>query len=749
MNGTGGPAVGLPHHVELLDPSTDAGRERLAGLRSAGVDLHDTLAHQLEELVATRDPARTWTPETKRAAVREHLGGQTLASYGRWVHYPWRSAAVHLLGPEEFHELRTSRNRNKITTAEQHRLRSLTLGVAGLSVGSSTALTLVQEGLGREIRLADFDTLDLSNLNRLRATVLDIGIPKTTITARAIAELDPYVRVRLFSAGVTDDTIGPFLDGLDLLFEECDGLAMKLRLREEARRRRLPVLMETSDRGMVDVERFDLEPDRPILHGLAGDLRAADLEGLTTYEKVPAVLRIIGVETMSTRLGASMPDIDTTLKTWPQLASAVALGGALNTDVARRIALGSMTRSGRFFVDVSELVSDEAEGEVAPPPAEPSTTTPVAPVVPELVDRGPAEVPTDAMIRALVTFATLAPSGGNCQPWQLAWRDGELALGVHPERGLTLLDHRRYASLLAVGALLEYLCTAARATGWEPRVETFVDGVEDRSSCARIRFAPSAVDLEAKARVESLGSRVTNRRLGERRLPLPGGALDELAAVARDADSTLHVVTGDDALQRAGEVLAEGDRFRFLQPRLHQELLSEVRFTDEEVLRTRDGIDLAALEMDPTQVAGTRMLRRRAFVDQMAAMDSGQGLGRSTRRAVAASSALVILRNAKTGPPAFLEGGRALARVWARATALGLAFQPLSALLYLFERLSDGAEGLTRAEASHLSAIREQFAAAFDVPAEGTDLLLFRLAPAPGPPTARSPRYPVEWVLDL
>ncbi len=197
-------------------------------------------------------------------------------------------------------------------------------------------------------------------------------------------------------------------------------------------------------------------------------------------------------------------------------------------------------------------------------------------------------------------------------------------------------------------------------------------------------------------------------------------------------------------------MLAEGDRFRFLQPRLHRELLSEVRFDDEAVARTRDGIDLASLEMDPTQVAGMRMLRRRDFVEQMAVMDTGQGLGRTTRLAVAASSALVVLRSSATsGPEAFLAGGRALARVWARATDLGLAFQPLSALLYLLERLADGGEGLTEAEARHLATIGDRFAEAFGLPAAGTDLLLFRLAPAPGPPTARSPRYPIDRVLAL
>jgi molybdopterin/thiamine biosynthesis adenylyltransferase/nitroreductase len=737
------------HQPEILDPGRAADRQRLEELRSAGVTVRDTLRDQLDELVVTRDPSRDWTADEKSEAVRAHLGSRPLESYGRWVHYPWRDAVVHLLGPVELHELRTSRNRNKITGDEQARLRGLTLGVAGLSVGSSTALTLVQEGLGSEIRLADFDTLDLSNLNRLRATVLDIGLPKTVITARAIAELDPYVRVRLFDEGITDESIGPFLEGLDLLFEECDGLAMKLRLREEARRRRLPVLMETSDRGMIDVERFDLEPERPILHGLAGELRAADLEGLSTYEKVPAVLRIIGVDTMSVRLGASMPDIDTTLKTWPQLASAVALGGALNTDVARRIALGKMRASGRFFVDVSELVSDQVDGTVELPPVAPETTTPMPPEIPELLPRTDERTPTTEMIRRLAAFATLAPSGGNCQPWQLRWSAAHLDIGVHPERGATLLDHRRHASLLAVGAALENLCTAAAATGWAPEVETFPEGPAERSVVARVRFRPAEPDDDARRWLTPLASRVTNRKLGAERRPLPAGALDELASVARSMETALHVVSGDDALHRAGEVLAEGDRFRFLQPRLHEELLGEVRFTDEEVARTRDGIDLASLEMDPTQVAGVRMLRRRAFVDAMAAMDSGQGLGRSTRRAVAASSALVILRTAEVGPEAFLSGGRALCRVWARASDMGLAFQPLSALLYLFERLADGGEGLTEGQQSHLGAIRRHFDEAFARPEGGTDLLLFRLAPAPAPPTARSPRYAIDDVLRI
>ncbi|MAQ18598.1 MAG: hypothetical protein CMN30_27855 [Sandaracinus sp.] len=726
--------------ARIFDPRDSDDRAVLELLIGSGVRVHDTLRDQLGELVVTRDPGFAWTDRTRDDAVDRRLWGRDPFDYGRWVHYPWRNALVHLLGPGEFHELRTSRNRNKITAEEQERLSGLVLGVAGLSVGSSTALTLVQEGLGRELRLADYDTLELSNLNRLRATVLDLGVPKTVITARAIAELDPYVRVVVYPQGITEASLGPFLDGLDLLFEECDDLAMKLRLREAARERRIPVLMETSDRGMIDVERFDLEPDRPVLHGLAGDLRADDLRGLSTYEKVPAVLRIIGVDTMSERLGASMPDIDTTLKTWPQLASAVALGGALNTDVARRVALGTMVTSGRYFVDLGELVADEVPGAVVPPAAE-AATTPLHASVPRLEPRRSAQ-PSRDEVRRLVAFATLAPSGGNAQPWAFRWDGTELELRVHSERGRTLLDHRRYASLLALGAAQEYLEVAARASGWIPEATVSGAGAD---LVVRLALRPgegTAEDLRAAAR---LARRVTNRRIAERR-PIPAETMEALRRAAEGC--SLKVVDDAEGLWRAGEVLAEGDRFRFLHPQLHAEMFDEIRFDDRAVAASRDGIDLAALEMDPTQVAGTRMLRRRAFLDRMRAMDSGQGLGRPTRRAVAASSALAILRTPARGARAYLEGGRVLARVWAAATEAGLAFQPLSALLYLFERLADGGEGLDVAQREHLTRIATEFEAVFGTHV-GTDLLLFRLAPAPGEPTSRSPRKDVDEVLEI
>jgi hypothetical protein len=110
--------------------------------------------------------------------------------------------------------------------------------------------------------------------------------------------------------------------------------------------------MATSDRGLVDVERFDLEPQRQILHGLLGELDVALLPGMSSREKVPHMLRFLEAEQLSPRMAASVVEIDRTLSTWPQLAGDVVLGATVLAEAVRRIGLGEDLRSGRTRFDV-------------------------------------------------------------------------------------------------------------------------------------------------------------------------------------------------------------------------------------------------------------------------------------------------------------------------------------------------------------------------------------------------------------
>ena len=204
--------LALDQRLAIASPADTAYRARLFRLHSpddrdaleallhdrAHIVISDTLRQQLAELVKTRHPAKRLSPSEIDTLTTEALGGRPALEYGAWAYYSWSSRLVHVLDESEFVELRTNRNTYKIAPAERAALATKRIGVVGLSVGQSVAVVLSLERSFGELRLADFDTLDLSNLNRLRAGVHDIGVPKVIVTAREIAEIDPYLHVECF-----------------------------------------------------------------------------------------------------------------------------------------------------------------------------------------------------------------------------------------------------------------------------------------------------------------------------------------------------------------------------------------------------------------------------------------------------------------------------------------------------------------------------------------------------------------------
>ncbi len=332
-----------------------------------GIKKYDTIYGQLTELVKLLNPGKL-SKENIDILIAEHLGSSTLHKYGVWVYYPWSKNLVHLLDEEEFVMVRTNRNIYKILPEEIETLTKKKIGVIGLSVGQSIAHTLALERTCGELRLADFDDIELSNMNRISAGVHDLGMSKVILAARQIAELDPYINVKCFIEGLNKGNIQDFfLDGgaIDILVEECDGLEIKVLSRVIAKELGVPVIMDTNDNGMLDIERFDLEPERPIFHGRVKDLEGLStdklielLKGLTVEDKITFLAQIIGMENVSTAMKQSVANMNKTIIGWPQLASAVTLGGAMVTDTCRRVLLNKFRASGRFFINFDELIKE-------------------------------------------------------------------------------------------------------------------------------------------------------------------------------------------------------------------------------------------------------------------------------------------------------------------------------------------------------------------------------------------------------
>lgn len=363
----------LEEHINKQAPDTDnytpaffrlENQEEYTALTSLlksrpHIRVYDQIVSQLKELIKISHPTKRLTPEEYDQHLAAYVGDKALETIGVWVYYPWADKIVHIVDEADFIALRTSRNKHKIMEEEDAKLRHKKIGIIGLSVGGSIALTIAMERICGELRLADFDKIELTNMNRIRTGIHNIQVSKAVVAAREIAELDPFIKVKCYLDGATEQNLDDFFTNggnLDVLVEECDGIDIKILSRVKAKALQIPVVMDTNDRGMVDVERFDLEPERPLLHGfIPADLDLERLKGLSDAEKLPIFRPMVALDDMSARMKYSLGEIGKTITTWPQLASSVVLGGAAVTDTCRRIMLDQYRNSGRYYVDFEQI----------------------------------------------------------------------------------------------------------------------------------------------------------------------------------------------------------------------------------------------------------------------------------------------------------------------------------------------------------------------------------------------------------
>ena len=700
----------------LLDVTSRADREVVRVLREDDtlqiIDQYDEQRLQMESLLDT-------SPEAFAT------DGQ------RWVYYPWRRALVRLLGPRGFEHVRLNRNRNKLTVKEQARLRTLRVGVIGASAGHSIAYSLAQEGIVGELRVADFDTIELTNLNRIPVSVADIGINKAVALSRRIAEIDPYLPVTVFQEGVTKENLGDFLADLDIVVEECDSLDIKMMVREAARERRIPVIMETSDRGVLDVERFDLEPERPLFHGLLGGLTVAMLAGLTTEQKGPFALKLLGAGSVSSRAAASALELGQTISGWPQLASEVTLGGVTVAAAIRRFGLGGDLPSGRVYFDVDDLLkgltdvsidTSREAGLRTPPPMEERT---------ESLD------PIDQIVDA----ARLAPSGGNVQPWRFEADDASIRIFLDRER-TSVMDIAHRGSYLAIGAaIFNARVKAAQLRRLGP-VEIFPDAtVPDHVATFHVG---NGMDPEIEELATVVGTRSANRRMGMPG-PIDQRILDRFTRAVEREGATLHLTTDRDRLTSLAQQLGEADRMRFLIPSVHRDMMSELRWPGVDDLT--EGLDVRTLEMDPATLGFMQLLQRRDVLDHIDAWKGGRMLGLRTQASILSSAGLCVITVPRTTPEWYVRAGAAMERLWLLGERHGVAMQPVSPL-YLFANDDEDLVALGgERRFNEMSAHRERFRDTWNLRANEATTMVLRLFFADAP-SVHSIRRPLGEVLD-
>lgn len=105
----------------------------------------------------------------------------------------------------------------------QLKLKDLRVGIAGLGgMGSNLAEIMVRLGVGH-IKIADPDTIDVSNINRqVIATSKTVGQKKAIASANELRTIADDFELVVYDDGITKENVEEFVSDLDVIIDEID-----------------------------------------------------------------------------------------------------------------------------------------------------------------------------------------------------------------------------------------------------------------------------------------------------------------------------------------------------------------------------------------------------------------------------------------------------------------------------------------------------------------------------------------------
>jgi len=288
----------------------------------------------------------------------------------------------------------------------------------------------------------------------------------------------------------------------------------------------------------------------------------------------------------------------------------------------------------------------------------------------------------------LLNFAVLAPSGHNTQPWLFRIDGDTLEIFADRHRALPVVDPHDRELTISCGAALEHLLTALRHFGHAGDVDLLPDAEGEPDLMARVGFGPPAEpDARTERRFAAIFKRRTTRRPFQPE-PIPNDVLKELGDGVREAGAQIVFVIHPEAKADVAQMVGEGDRLQFADPRFRRELAAWIHSRRRD---THDGISFSEFGgADILSFAGAAVVRT---------FDIGDGVAAKDSEVAEHSPALALIAMDADAPEDWLTAGRALSGLLLDAAAEGLTAaylnQPIE-IESLRHRLADdvGPEGI-------------------------------------------------------
>ena len=338
------------------------------------------------------------------------------------------------------------------------------------------------------------------------------------------------------------------------------------------------------------------------------------------------------------------------------------------------------------------------------------------------LSRGQAELILEAGL--------LAPSADNRHMLRFQVGESHIHLLGSPEFEAAPF-HRRILALTSLGAVVENMLLRAGVLALRAEVSW---GQAPTSPLATLQFSPGpALRSELE---DAIPRRCTNRRVLFRGPRVSTEQQEGITAEAEDLQGVrLLWLDTSELRQQALRLITLAESERFRSEPLHKDLFSSIRFDVGWRATVTEGLPPGALEIEPPMRPLFRALQPWSTMRPLSVLGVHRIIGlRAAYAPCRMAPHLCILATTLDLDRGAIAVGRALERVWLRATCLDLAFQPLAASTLL------ALEGYREVEARVRQRLVDGWA---QICPNALPLIVFRTGHARAP-TMRSGRRAVQ-----
>ena len=347
---------------------------------------------------------------------------------------------------------------------------------------------------------------------------------------------------------------------------------------------------------------------------------------------------------------------------------------------------------------------------------------------------GPDKLEPDIRVQVLA-YAILSPNPHNKQPWIVRLTGPtSFDLYVDPERLLPETDPVHRQIHIGQGTFLETLSIAATGLGYQAAIDYFPQGMYSNVTLAKKPIASINLFKNDGIKKDPLFDSLLTRHSNKREYNGYQLSQDELATLQKIhtaySEYPLTFQDSPSAKELLVETLTEAMKIEAGNKKRDMETIKMFRFNDDEIRQYRDGFGVAQAGLTGiTKFIAETFFLNREKVEKDASEFAQQAID-STHKVAQSTNSFAWISTPSNTRLDQVKVGRDYCRLNLQTTLMGLAQHPMSQVLQEYD---------------DMLALQQSFKQSFNIPADATVQMLFRLGKAE--PVPHGPRRLVKQLI--